>query len=333
MEGIAIIRAAARSLRAGERVVECVVVGSEGSVARPAGARMLLLQDGSFVGTIGGGAPEHLAQRRARVVMAGEGDACIERFDHKSTGSVCGGSQLVGTRLLGARDLDTFAMVLDAVDARERGRLKVLWDNGKTVARFERVGPHDASFCAGLATYEGDASRGVYTECICAAERAFVFGGGHVGRELVPLLANVGFDVTVFDDREPLARPENYPRARRVICGSYEDVSAHVSLGWDDYVCVMTHGHAADELVVAQALAARPRYLGCMGSRKKRAVLERVLRDKGFTETDLAAVELPVGLDIGAVTPPEIAVSIAARMVQVRSSERGAGLASCPSTA
>lgn len=333
MEGIEVLRRASASLARGERVVECVVLGCEGSVARPAGARMLLLADGSFVGTIGGGAPEYLAQKEAQAVMAGVGEPGIYRFDHASTGSVCGGSQLVGVRLLGVSDREVLDKLLAAVDAHGRGRLVVTWEGGAFHAQFDPVALEDASFCAGLAGYEGDASHGIYTECVSSADRAVVFGGGHVGRELVALLANVGFDVTVVDDREYLARPEHFPAAREVICGSYLDIAASVRLRRDDFVCVMTHGHAADEQVVAQALRAHPRYLGCMGSRKKRAVLERVLRDQGFSDADLASVELPIGLEIGAVTPPEIAVSIVARILQVRSEGHGPCVQGCPSTA
>lgn len=118
---------------------------------------------------------------------------------------------------------------------------------------------------------EGD----VYVEPVVAAERVVIFGGGHVGRACVPALAAIDFEVTVFDDRPDVALPENFPDAAHVILGSFKDIAAGITLGARDYVIVMTHGHVADEDVVAQAIGAHPRYLGCMGSRHKRRVLER----------------------------------------------------------
>ena len=93
----------------------------------------------------------------------------------------------------------------------------------------------------------------------------------------------------------------------------------------------MTHGHAADEDVVSQVVEAHPLYLGCIGSRNKRRVLEDVLTSRGVSADEVAAVDLPIGLPIGAVTPAEIAVSIAAKMIEVRSGHRVSRAMGCPS--
>lgn len=323
MEGIGLLRRAAEELRAGRPLAESVVLSSAGSVARPAGARMLTFADGSSVGTVGGGAPEYRCQRLAAQAVA-DGQARVVTLDHASTGMVCGGSQLVGIRPLGAHDLEVLDAALAKLDAGGSGRLVVTWEADGARASFE---PDEEDAAAAIQpAYES----GRYVEFLRAPERALIFGGGHVGRALVPALDAIDFEVTVFDDRPEVARAENFPEAAHVVLGSYQDVAATLAVRPDDCVCVMTHGHAGDEDVVAQVLRARPRYLGCMGSRRKRAVLERVLTERGVTPAELARVELPIGLEIGAVTPAEIAVSIAARLVQVRRASDAATSHPCP---
>lgn len=401
MEGVALLRKAADELRAGRAVAECVVLSSAGSVARGAGARMLVLEDGSSLGTVGGGGPELRCCKLAFAMISSEaggagarhgavgdgrdGDAVPDRagaapaapqvpaarkhpllvtLNRMTTGMVCGGSQLVGIRPLCGDDLVVLDEALACLDGGGQGRLRVVWPEGSVRvgvlddtgamaplaedasingsaeggegadggacaamspgtascrAGFERVGA-GVDLASELPSYEDF----VYSEPLHAQERAIIFGGGHVGRALVPALAAIDFEVVLYDSRPEVARPDLHPAASRVICAGYDDISRWLDIRASDCVCVMTHGHEADEDVVAQVLPLRPRYLGCMGSRKKRAVLERVVGERGLSPEEIASVELPIGLEIGAVTPAEIAVSIAARLVGVRSDARGA---------
>lgn len=324
MEGIKLLRRAARALREGRAVAESVVLESAGSVARPAGARMLTFADGTSEGTVGGGAPEYRCQQLAREAIA-SGAAHVVRLDHGSTGMVCGGYQLVGIRRLGPADLGVLDELLATLEAGGSGRLVVRWDveGAAAGARAGAAGAVSSAFEAdpvvaapapGAPSYEG----GVYVEPVHAAERAIVFGGGHVGRALVPALAAIDLEVVLADNRPEVAVATAFPQASEVVLVDYGDVLASVDVRPSDYVCVMTHGHAGDEDVIGQVIARHPRYLGCMGSRRKRAVLEQVLEGRGVSAEELARVELPIGLEIGAVTPAEIAVSIAARIVEVR---------------
>lgn len=326
MEGIKLLRRAARELREGRVVAESVVLESAGSVARPAGARMLTFADGTSEGTVGGGAPEYRCQQLAREAIA-TGAAHVVRLDRGSTGMVCGGYQLVGIRRLGPADLAVLDELLATVEAGGSGRLVVRWDvagagagagaganAGDGGASAFEADPVGAAPAPDAPSYEG----GVYVEPVRAAERAIVFGGGHVGRALVPALAAIDLEVVLADNRPEVAVAAAFPQASEVVLVDYGDVLASVDVRPSDYVCVMTHGHAGDEDVIGQVIARHPRYLGCMGSRRKRAVLEQVLGGRGVSAEELARVELPIGLEIGAVTPAEIAVSIAARIVEVR---------------
>lgn len=153
--------------------------------------------------------------------------------------------------------------------------------------------------------------------------RAFVYGAGHVGAELVHLLARLDFDPVVVDDRSGMAVPERLPDAARIVCGSYRDLAALNALpDGRDFAVVLTHGHAADVDVLDQLLPRRPAYVGCIGSRRKAAIARDELVSRGHGRDLVDSIHLPIGEGILAVTPAEIAVSIAAQMIRVRAGMR-----------
>lgn len=321
MEGISLLRRELAELEAGRSVAEAVVLTTAGSAARDAGARMVLLEDGSFMGTVGGGSPELESQRLCQDALSGK-PALRMNFKRGVVDIACGGSQLIGIRRLSSRDIPALEAAIESADAGAPVELAVDWSAPVPVAAVGGLAGADS-----VPRMEGD----LYLEPVACAPRCVIFGGGHVGRALVPALAAIDFDVVVVDDRPEVARAENFPAASSVILGDFKDIPASVTVGNRDYVVVMTHGHAADEDVVAQVVEAHPLYLGCMGSRNKRRVLEGVLTSRGFSADEIAAVDLPIGLPIGAVTPAEIAVSIAAKMIEVRSGHHASPATGCPS--
>ncbi len=321
MEGIALIRRAVAELKAGRPVAEALVLGTAGSAARHAGARMLVLSDGTLLGTIGGGSPELQTQQLCREALAGAAPV-LKVFKRGVVDIACGGAQTIGIRVLGPADLPVLESALAAVDAGEPAAVSVDWSLGAPVCE-------PTEYSGATPAWENKR----FYEPVLPADRCVIFGGGHVGRALVPALAAIDFEVTVFDDRPEVALPENFPAASRVILGSFQDIAANITLTSRDYVVVMTHGHVADEDVVGQAVAYSPAYLGCMGSRHKRKVLEEVVASRGATPEQIASLDLPIGLSIDAVTPAEIAVSVAAKMIQVRASKRGEVEHPCPSGA
>ena len=125
--------------------------------------------------------------------------------------------------------------------------------------------------------------------------------------------------MVVFDNRPELARPELFPGVHQVLLGSFDRIGDTVSLTPRDYAVVMTPGHMADLEVLCQVLSCAPRYVGCMGSRKKLAFVRQELARRGFSQEQIDGVHLPIGLDLGGETPPEIAVSVAAELIQFRS--------------
>jgi xanthine dehydrogenase accessory factor len=158
----------------------------------------------------------------------------------------------------------------------------------------------------------------VFIEPIEPASRLYVIGAGHVGQQLARVASDVGFRVHVVDDREKFANAERFPTAAEIVVDSIPDWLHRTEIPTSSFVVILTRGHVHD-LDALRALAARDlRYLGLIGSKAKVARLYEALQQESLPAECLARVHAPVGLDIGAVTPQEIAVSILAEMIGVR---------------
>lgn len=150
------------------------------------------------------------------------------------------------------------------------------------------------------------------------AGRVLIFGGGHVAQALAPALSAVDFRCVVLEDREDFCRPELFPGSEETRLIQNDDPAAYRDITAEDYVAVMTRGHKDDLTVQAQVLKTPARYIGVIGSRRKTAAVFARLREMGYTDADLARITTPIGLDIKAETPAEIAVSIAAQLIMLR---------------
>lgn len=145
--------------------------------------------------------------------------------------------------------------------------------------------------------------------------RAVVFGGGHVGSATVSALSRVGFSCTLFDCRPEFANADKSHGAQQAVVGDYNAIAASLTLDERDYVLIMTHSHQHDFAVLEQVLRQPLAYVGFMGSRRKIATARECMLEAGISESALEAVHMPIGLDIKAETPEEIAVSIAAECI------------------
>ena len=158
----------------------------------------------------------------------------------------------------------------------------------------------------------------VLIEVVESPARLVVVGGGHIGRSLVKIGAEVGFSVTVIDDRPDYANRERFPEADHVICAEFEPALAELPVDHNTYIVLVTRGHKQDELSL-RCLVERPAaYLGMIGSKRRTGAVLQHLAEDGFSPEALARVRTPIGLDIGAETPEEIAVSILAEVIMVR---------------
>jgi xanthine dehydrogenase accessory factor len=229
-------------------IVEC-----RGSSPQKQGAKMLVRDDGSLLGTLGGGCLEADGVQAALMSMK-DGNPLTLPFDltERDGGLVCGGTVLV------------------------------------------------------------------YIEPVLLEPQLVILGAGHVGKTLARLARFTGFRVTVIDDRKEFANHENVPDANEIMVKDFERAFEGLAVGKNTFIVVATRGHNHDLDAVRAALGTDADYIGLLGSRRKKGLLFRSLAESGFSQTDIGRVVIPVGVEIGSVTPEEIAVSIMAQIIRRR---------------
>jgi len=242
--------------REGRRGAVATITNVRGSIPSFQTAKMLVRDDGSIAGTIGGGCVEAEVWQAAREVMEQEKPRSLTfnlNNDPKyDTGLVCGG------------------------------------------------------------TLE------IFIEPVLPAALLYVFGAGHVAYNVYKIATIAGFEVTVIDDRESYANRERFPEAREVVADDFDAVTVRLNPPEGSYIVIVTRGHRDDMRILRWAVDARARYLGMIGSKRKTISIYKELERQGIPGEKFAQVHAPVGLEIGAVTPEEIAVSIVAEMIAER---------------
>ena len=242
--------------RAGRRAALATIVNVRGSIPSFRTAKMLVRDDGSIVGTIGGGCVEAEVWQAAREVIDTEKPRTLVfdlNHDPKyDTGLVCGG------------------------------------------------------------TLE------VFVEPVLPTPVLYLFGGGHVSQSLYRVARVAGFDVVVFDDRDAYANRERFPEATEIYAEDFDQALSKVAPNENSYLVIVTRGHRDDMRVLRWAVSTSARYIGMIGSKRKVLTIYRELTQEGIPAAKFERVHAPVGLDIGAITPEEIAVAVVAEMIAIR---------------
>ncbi len=242
--------------REGRRGAVATIVNVRGSIPSFKTAKMLVRDDGSIVGTIGGGCVEADVWQAAREVMESEKPRTL-KFDLNQdpkydTGLVCGG------------------------------------------------------------TLE------VFVEPILPPALLYIFGAGHVALSLCSTAASAGFDVIVTDDRSSYATQERFPSASEVHAIDFDEATQMLDPNESSYIVIVTRGHRDDMRWLRWAVQTRARYVGMIGSKRKVIEIYKTLQNEGLAANLFDRVHAPVGLDIGAITPEEIAVAITAELIAIR---------------
>jgi xanthine dehydrogenase accessory factor len=337
----------------GERVVEALICGHGGSTPRTAGAAMLVFEDGSSHGSIGGGPVEaKVLSLAAGLFKRQSGAALLHSFDLSAAtaaeaGMICGGHMQVCLQLL-YPDAEVVSVYAQALSAQEAGRTALLCCDLGPVNTMEHalaVTSRQVLLAAPSGSGEGSAAglphqaleeartggarllawQGSRMLVVPHAGDSFLVlaGAGHVALHTAAVAARVGFRVVVLDDRPEFANPTRFPDAERVLeLPDFSSCFKDVPLNANTYIVIATRGHMHDKAVLAQALHTPACYLGMLGSRSKREAVFAILREQGYSPRDLERVHCPVGLGIGAETPEEIAVSITAELIRERALRR-----------
>ncbi len=287
--------------RKNKDTVMVTVISTEGSVPGKTGAYMLVGDEGRIYGTVGGGRLEYMAILKAKELLDKK-EALVCSFDTSEIGTACGGS----ARLLFCPVNGN--MGKKGTDACKDGRpYRLALPLGK--------GSADISY-----NTDGGKHRfiddGYYYEDFNYDGMVYIFGGGHLSRETVPLLKKTGFRVTVIDDREEYADSKFFPDADNVLCMNYDNINIDISE--NDYIAIMTRDHLGDYECEKFALGTSACYIGAVGSRAKTEYINKRLASEGIAEERIKRVFAPIGIDIGSRTPAEIAVSICAQLIKIR---------------
>jgi xanthine dehydrogenase accessory factor len=309
------------NLLAGEPLMLLLVVESGGSSPGRPGFKMALTPGGARCGTIGGGSAEKDVVDQAQALLArGTGRPRLLKLLHREgapaprraavrfSGGICSGWQRVALLMLAGTDSGAVDSLLFALRRNRPGRLLVS-PQGLEFRPGRRSAP-------GGAFRMGDGADWAYAEETGLRPTLTIVGGGHVGLALSRLMAALDFHVRVLDDREDLATLAENASAQEKHVVSYRHVGRLVEEGKQSYAVIMTSGHLADEQVLRQLAGKKLRYLGLLGSAAKNARLFANLARKGVSRRALARVRAPVGMPIHSHTPEEIAVSIAAEIIQ-----------------
>jgi len=310
-----------------------VMIHSRGSTPRSAGSRMLVLGDGSIRGTVGGGKMEAEAIAAAvDVLKTGKSRILDFEFsgeDAASLDMICGGSARILLEPVVSHSSSLRNVMHALKSQKSRGwMITEIQSTGEVQNRFvdqipASLLPDDLSAVPGdisqrpFLTIENDQL--VFVDPLIPPSRVLVFGAGHVSRSLAAVAHITGFSVSVIDDRADFANRERFPDSDEVLV--VDPIAAYFeqhAVTNSDMIVIVTRGHLADQEVLERALQTNAGYIGMIGSRRKRELIYRSLREKGFGEDQIARISSPIGLSIGAETPEEIAVSITAELIQKR---------------
>lgn len=288
-----------RELAAGHRLGVVTVAAVHGSAPRAVGSAMAVTDDGRVIGAISGGCVESEAYELAAAALAGgrrgSGDLGLSDDDAMLAGLACGGHLTVVTS------------VVDPADAHVREQLRL--------AAVGEAAALDVDLEDGTVRV-GSASRpGVLRLVRERAPRLIIVGAVDYSAALATAARPLGYRITVVDARPAFATAERHPDAYEVVRAQPGEYLAGAGIGERDAVCVLTHEERFDIPALVAALATPATYVGAMGSRRTDARRRELLRQAGVAERDLARLRSPIGLDLGAVTPAETAVSIVAELV------------------
>ncbi|HWB02131.1 MAG TPA: XdhC family protein [Verrucomicrobiales bacterium] len=320
-----------------ESLLVATVLRAEGSTPVDAGAKAVIGARGLVAGTIGGGAVEAEALRRAEVMLH-SGTSAVFDFALQGPGGtdpnpICGGLMRVLLQPLTAEDRCAYVAADHALTHRRRGVLETcISRNGSSIAQSCWVEdihepPWREAVVSPRVTHipHSEETGERLLEPVLPRPVLLIVGAGHVGQALAAQAVLAGFDLAVIDDRADLMEPEGFPAGTRLLTGEIPGTVRDFPLDADTYVVLATRGHLADGQALTQCLRRPAAYLGMIGSRRKIVLMRQHFLTNGLaTAEEFDRVHAPIGLDIGAETAPEIATSILAQMIAVR---RGAGKA------
>ncbi|MCX5770522.1 MAG: XdhC family protein [Candidatus Hydrogenedentes bacterium] len=321
-----------------------VILDTDGSTPQETGVRAIIDDAGQTWGTLGGGIVEAEAQRHAveacRAQRATVLDLELKHAYSREASAICGGRLRILIDPAPAKDRECYARASEARRHRKRGvLLTTVREGGQLQAAvhwfFENAisdavgfpGAEEVRACLARETSqvfmagpdESGTAVTALVEPVIPNPVLLIAGGGHIGQALARMASTLGFDVTVIDDRPEFTNLELFPLEAITRCGDIAREVAVFPIASDVYIVIVTRGHKQDAEALEACIHTPAAYIGMIGSRRKIAMIRENFIESGLaTEAELGRIFAPIGLDIGAVTVPEIAASIAAELVAAR---------------
>ena len=285
-------------LRHEARFVLMVVIANEGSSPGRKGFKMAVSKQHMF-GTIGGGIMEHKLVEYARALLTKPTFKPFtkQQIHDKSapenqSGMICSGHQTIAFYDIDATYIEVFDTIISE----------------KTTIQFTDQGIHAGE----------EAKPYLWSHTEPPPNKVYIIGGGHVGLALCEVLSQLDFEIHILDHRENLNTMEANTFAHHCQVVAFEEIEQHIPEGNDIYVVIMSFGYRTDEIIIRRLLGKQFKYIGLMGSKEKIATLYKHLIVDGFSKENIDKVHAPIGIDIKSETTQEIAISVAAQLINVK---------------
>ncbi|WP_036729304.1 XdhC family protein [Peptoniphilus mikwangii] len=294
--------------------VIATIIYKNGSSPREEGTSMIVTERGLDIGTIGGGAAEYEAIEFSKKLILDEKSDnhkyVLTNNDAESIGMICGGVNIIHFEYVSPDDFLAGEYFLKIIEEYKNKDVNLLYSTKGNAGFSVEIEDEVYQFTRSEINEKIECDFKIKIE---DKFKVFIFGGGHVSKALVPILNYLNLETIVIEDREEFLKEEDFPNSKRILL-NYFDLE-NLEITENDYVCILTRGHKSDREILVKMLEKRPYYIGIIGSRKKAEIMFNSIRGK-YDESLINRVHSPIGLSIGAQTPEEISISIAAQIIE-----------------
>ncbi len=340
-----IILESTRLLREGVPHVVATVVKTRGMTPQKSGAKLLIREDGSSLGTLGGGCVEGDMWWYAKEILRDGSGPQLRVYTltadlAEKDGLVCGGTMHFWLEPFRGQAADhssiseiehargggppvALATVVKGNDLLQTGKKILIQDDGRLQGTLGSPGLDEELAKVGrqLAPngedrlIETEAGAEIYVEGFTAPPTLIVLGAGHVGKAVCSLAPALGFQVVIIDDRPEFANKKRFPEASEIMVAEFDKALQQRDVHRNSFILIATRGHKLDDMATLAAVETEARYIGLLGSKRKNVLIFKSLLKHGVAAARIHEIHAPVGLDIGALTPEEIAVSVMAEII------------------
>ena len=296
-----------------------IVVDSEGFSPGKPGFKMVAADDRTLCGSIGGGIMEYNLVEKARDMLSKKNyTPALEiqihnpEADSDTSGMICGGKQTIILFPFKPEHKGIIEDIIHSIEINKPGKF-VVTENSISLSS-DLIRGKEMTF------KQSSKTDWIYEENLGIRHTAYIIGGGHVGLAMSKVLALLDFYTVVIDDRTDVSTLKENIYADEIVTLPYDKIQEYIPEGENNYVIIMTPSHRGDETSLTQVINKKLAYIGMMGSSRKVKEVFDNMRNDGFSENDFKKVHSPIGLPIKSNTPEEIAISIAAEIIQVKNS-------------